>query len=293
MSVDYKKVKQVLLIILFANLGVAALKIIVGNVINSTSMTADGFHSLTDGTSNIIALIGISFAAKPRDEEHPYGHSKLEILSSLVISGMLFFLGIKVLVESIDRFINPMALKISKESLIALIITLIVNFFVCKYEYRQGIKLGSNILISDSIHTRSDIYVSLGVLLTLIGIKLGLPFIIDPFISIVVAGFILHAAYEIFIVSSEILVDKAAIDKKRIREILMEFENVKDVHEIRSRGCQNDVHIDMHIMTDPTMSVEESHLLMHEIERRIQGEINPNIQLMVHIEPFYELEIDG
>ncbi|MCR6546640.1 cation diffusion facilitator family transporter [Dehalobacterium formicoaceticum] len=283
----YKKVRQVLWIILFANLGVAFLKIFVGNIINSSSMTADGFHSLTDGSSNIVGLIGIRYASKPVDEDHPYGHGKIEMLTGLFIAGMLFFIGVNIILNAISRFMNPVAPDITMASLIALLATLLVNIFVSYYEFSTGKKLGSPILISDSMHTRSDIYVSLGVLVTLIAIKIGLPPIIDPIASLVVAGFIMHAAYEIFKNNGEILVDKVVVDTEKIRNIALGFEQVKDAHNIRSRGCEHDLHIDMHVMIEPDMSVEESHKLMHNIEDKIKEEINNNVQVIVHIEPYY------
>ena len=282
----YKKVRQVLWIILFANLGVAALKIIVGNIIKSASMTADGFHSLTDGSSNIVGLIGIRLASKPVDEDHPYGHRKFETLTGLFIAGMLFFIGGKIILDAVGRFSNPVIPIITIDSLIVLLATLCINIFVSVYEYKKGKKLGSRILISDSMHTRSDIYVSIGVLVTLICIKAGLPPIIDPIASLIVAGFIIFAAYEIYRDNCDVLVDKAAVDTEKIKEIALSFEQVKDTHNIRSRGSENDLHIDMHIMTEPHMSVEESHVLIHNIEEQIQKEINKNVQVIVHLEPF-------
>jgi cation diffusion facilitator family transporter len=100
----YKKVRQVLWLILFANLAVAVLKIVVGTFVHSASMTADGFHSLTDGSSNIVGIIGIRLASKPVDEDHPYGHRKFETLAGLFIAGMLFFIGGKIIVEAINRW---------------------------------------------------------------------------------------------------------------------------------------------------------------------------------------------
>jgi cation diffusion facilitator family transporter len=285
---NFRKIKQVLWIILFANLGVAVLKIVIGSIIKSTSMTADGFHSLTDGTSNVIGLIGINFASKPVDEDHPYGHKKFETLAGLFIAGMLLFIGGKIVFSAVARFMNPIAPYVTLESLITLLVTLGVNIFVSTYEYKQGKMLKSHILISDSLHTRSDIYVSIGVILTLICVKLGLPPIIDPIASIVVSGFILHAAYEIFRSTSDVLVDKAAIDTKRVKEICMEFNQVKGVHKIRSRGSENDIYIDMHLLTEPNMSVEQSHELIHIIEKKMQNEIDENIQIISHIEPFYD-----
>jgi len=284
---NFKKIKQVLWIILFANLAVALLKIIIGSSIKSASMTADGFHSLTDGSSNIVGLIGISLASKPVDEDHPYGHKKFETLSGLFIAGMLLFIGGKIVFTAIGRFVNPVAPQITIESLVTLAVTLAINIFVSTYEYKQGKNLNSYILISDSLHTRSDIYVSIGVIFTLICVKLGLPAIIDPIASLVVSGFIFHASYEIFSSAGGILVDKAVIDTSKVKEIALEFEEVKGVHKIRSRGSENEMYVDMHILIEPKMSVEKSHELIHHLEEKMQKEINQNLQITVHIEPFY------
>lgn len=285
---NYKEVKRVLWIILFANFGVALLKVIVGMTIKSASMTADGFHSLSDGSSNIVGIIGITLASKPKDKKHPYGHKKFEIVSSLFIGAMLLFIAIKIIYDAVSRFQNPIAPTVSIESLVALVITLAINLFVCSYEYKKGKKLNSYILVSDSLHTRSDIFVSIGVLVTLIGVKLGLPPIIDPIASLIVSLFIIYSAFEIFKDSTGILVDQAIIDEEVIKDIIISFEEVKDVHDIRSRGSENDVYIDMHVMVEPTISLERSHTLAHEIERVIQEKINNSAQVIVHIEPFYD-----
>lgn len=284
---NYKKVKQVLWIILFANFAVALLKIIIGNQIKSYSMTADGFHSLSDGASNIVGLIGIFFASKPKDKNHPYGHKKFEIITSLFISGMLFVIAIKIILSAVLRIANPVVPAITIESLIALIITLFINIFVCMYEYRIGTKLNSYVLISDSLHTRSDIFVSLGVLVTLVGVKLGFPVIIESIVPIIIPAFIIYSAYGIFRPSIGILVDRVAVDEDYIKEIVFEFNEVRDVHNIRSRGSKSSIYIDMHVMVDPFISVEQSHDLTHKIEKQIQEEINENAQVIVHIEPFY------
>ena len=270
-----------------ANFAVALLKIIIGNQIKSYSMTADGFHSLSDGASNIVGLIGIFFASKPKDKNHPYGHKKFEIITSLFISGMLFVIAIKIILSAVLRIANPVVPAITIESLIALIITLFINIFVCMYEYRIGTKLNSYVLISDSLHTRSDIFVSLGVLVTLVGVKLGFPVIIESIVPIIISAFIIYSAYGIFRPSIGILVDRVAVDEDYIKEIVFEFNEVRDVHNIRSRGSKSSIYIDMHVMVDPFISVEQSHDLTHKSEKQIQEEINENAQVIVHIEPFY------
>ena len=288
MENNYKKVKQVLWIILLANFGVALLKIIVGTLIKSASMTADGFHSISDGTSNIVGLIGIGIAAKPKDKEHPYGHNKFEVISGLFIGAMLLLLGGKIVLDALASFKNPVVPEITTASLIALVITLIINIFVSSYEYKEGKKLNSYILISDSVHTKSDIFVSIGVLVTLIGVKLGLPPIIDPIASLVVAGFILHASYEIFQSTIDVLVDKAVVDDEDVVKVLKEFDEIKAYHDIRSRGSESNIHLDMHVMVEPSMTVEDAHRLSHDIEDKIREITNENSQVIVHIEPYYE-----
>ena len=286
---DYKKVKNILLLIFIANLLVALLKILVGNYIQSSSVTADGFHSLSDTASNIIGIVGISIAAKPRDKEHPYGHKKFEVLSSLFIGIMLLFIAGKIIIEAILQIKNPSIINISIESFLVLVITLIINMIVSKLEYNAGKKLNSYILISDSLHTRSDVFVSIGVLATLICIKLGLPVIIDKIVSFVVAGFILYTAYEIFKSTISILVDRAMIEEDQIIKPVGDFEEIKEINNIRSRGSENDIYVDMHIRVDPNMTVKTSHELEHNIEKKIQEGINQNTQVIIHIEPYYKV----
>lgn len=285
-----KKVKFVLWIILFANLGVAMTKMVVGYLINSASLSTDGIHSLSDGLSNVVGLIGVTIASRPVDKEHPYGHKKSEIIASLFIGGMLLFLGLKTLITGFGRFVNPGEISITLISLISLILTIGINIFVTIYERRKGEEYNSFILISDSIHTKSDIFISVGVLISLIGIRMGLPQIIDPIISIIISLFILRASYEIFKESIGILLDKAMIGEERIIEILNTFSEIKNIHNIRSRGVENDIYVDMHIMIDANTSTEDAHKLSHNIEREIKNNINPNCQVIIHIEPYHKDE---
>lgn len=284
----FKKVKTVLWAILIANITVALTKIFVGSLIKSSSLIADGFHSIADGSSNIVGIIGIGLASRPVDEKHPYGHNKFETLSAMLISVLLFLLAIKVIFEAILRLQHPISPKVTTIGLVALVITLVINVLVSAFEYRKGKQLNSQILISDSLHTRSDIYVSMGVLLSLILIRLGLPPIIDPIMCLIVACFIIHAAYEIVSDNLGSLVDMAVLDKQKIQEIVMSYGQVKDSHKIRSRGSGDDLYIDMHIMTDPTMSIEQSHELIHHIEERLNAEFPQNIQIIAHLEPYWE-----
>lgn len=285
---NFSEIKKVLWIIMIANITVAVAKIIMGTLISSSSMTADGLHSITDSTSNIIGLIGIVIASKPMDKCHPYGHRKFETLTGLFIVSMLGFMGVKIIMDAINKFIHPVKPEITIESLIVIIITLCINIFVTKHEHRKGVELNSIILVSDSMHTKSDIYVTIGVLATLVGIRLGAPAIIDSIASFVVAIFILHAAYEIFKVSSKILVDSTAVETEKIEKIIMAQEGIIGVHKIRSRGTVDDMHIDMHIVASSKLSLKESHKLTRKIHEVLRKELDNNVDVIVHVEPYDE-----
>lgn len=281
----FGRIKRVLWSVLCANLLVALVKIGIGTIIKSVSMTADGFHSLADGSANLVGLIAIYFAAKPVDEDHPYGHKKFETVAAVLIAQKLGFLGFKVLTRAVRGLANPEVPAISTASLLVLAGTLVINVFVAGYERKMGKRLQSDILLADSAHTRSDIYITVGVLLALTGIKLGLPARIDSLISLVVAVVIFQAALEIFLTAAGTLTDRAAIDRKTIAELVYQFKEVKDVHQIRSRGRADEVYVDLHIETDPAMSVEEWHQLSHEIEEMIRSSTGKAVQTLIHVEP--------
>lgn len=282
---NYKKVKNILLVLLVANLVVAVSKIAVGIAINSSSVMADGFHSLSDSASNIVGLIGIALASKPKDDCHPYGHKKFETIASVFIGTMLLFISFNIINTSIKNLFKPSTLEVSIESLIIVLVTLFINIIVAIYENKQGHKLKSNLLIADSLHTKSDIFVSIGVIITLVSVRLGIPPIIDTFISFVIALFILHSSYEIFKENLSFLTDRVILDEKEVINILKEFNNIENVHNIRSRGDKDCIFLDMHIKVDSKLRVDEAHKLVHDVEEALVNRLGEKMDVIIHVEP--------
>ena len=281
-----KQVKKILWLILFLNLGVAIAKIIVGSLAQSASMVADGIHSVSDGTSNIVALIGLAVSAKPVDDKHPYGHGKFEVLTSLFIGAMLLVVAGGILKEAYERIFNPIMPNFDTLSIVVLLATLVINIFVCTYEANQGRKLNSYLLTADAMHTKSDIFVSLGVLVSIIAIKLGAPPIIDPIASAIVGCFIIVAAFDIIKSTGAVLADEAALDHDKVESIARSFPEVLDVHRIRSRGNEPHIFLDMHIKLDPLMPLGHAHSLAHDIEDQLKAQISPHINVTMHMEPY-------
>lgn len=277
-------IKAVLWITLLLNWIVAAFKIVFGWVTGCMMITADGFHSLSDGTSNIVGLIAITIAGHPADREHPYGHHKFETLASLVISFFLVIASLGILRQAILGFIHPRSPEVNWASFVVMIGTLCVNIFVAWYERRRGIQLKSELLVSDSWHTLSDVFVTVSVVVGLIGVRFGVAYL-DPLFALFISGIIFLTALRIGRRGAEILVDRAPVAPEEIEKIVRRIEGVADCHRIRTRGHADFVHVDMHVLVDPDMSVSASHHLSNLIERDIRQEVRGVRDVVVHIEP--------
>ncbi len=281
----YVYIRRILIWVLILNWTVALAKILYGLFSRCASMTADGFHSLSDGTSNIIGLIGIRLAYQPKDQDHPYGHKKYETFFSLGIALLLFIICFNILKGGLNRLYNPVTPQIDIKSFTVMIVTLCINFLVMNYEYKKGRLLQSDILVSDSMHTKADIFTSLSVIIALIVIKLGYP-IIDPIVTIIIALFIARAGFAIARQSSRILCDTAVIlEDKKIVDIVLSIKGVKTCHKIRSRGRPDDIHVDLHVQVNPDMHVDRAHKISYDIEEEIKKNIPEVTDVVVHIEP--------
>lgn len=281
----YHHIRRILILVLILNWLVALVKIVYGLITRCVSITADGFHSLSDGASNIIGLIGISLAYQPKDTDHPYGHKKYETLFSLGIATLLFIICFNLFKEGIKRLYQPIVPEIDFKSFVVMLATLGINLAVMNYEYKKGKFLQSDILISDSLHTKADIFTSISVIIALVVIKLGYSFL-DPIATIVIALFIAHTGYDIVKQSSKILCDTIAIvDTRRIIEIVLGIKGVKACHKIRTRGRSDDIHLDLHVQVNPSMHIDEAHRISYSIEEAIKKGIPHVSDVVVHMEP--------
>jgi len=281
----YLEVQKVLWLVLGLNWAVAIAKMVYGYLSDSSSVAADGLHSLSDGTSNIIGLVGIRFCSQPEDQDHPYGHRKYETLFALGIATMLLMVVVSLVKAGITRIINPVVPQIGAAGFVVMLVTLAVNATVMLYEYRRGRELQSDILIVDSMHTRADIFTSLSVIVALIAVKLGLP-ILDPVITLLISAFIAWSAFQIIRQESGILCDAVAISKTQdIERIVLAIDGVKGCHKIRSRGRLDDVHLDLHVQVDGTITLQDSHYLSHIIQQKVMSALPQVTDVLVHLEP--------
>lgn len=259
----------------------------VGFISNSLSMISDSLHSLLDASSNIIGLIGIRIARKKPDEDHPYGHAKYTSLATLLIAVLLVITAFEVFQGAITRFITPTTPEITVINWIVMLSTLGVNIFISRFEKREGVKYNSSILIADSAHTNTDIYVSLSVIASFILVHFGYP-IFDPVISVLISIVIFYTGVSIIKKISGELTDSLVISTDLIKKIVSNIKGVKGIHKIRSRGSVTECFVDLHVIVDRSISVEAGHDISVEVENALK-QVFPFIKdVTVHIEPSME-----
>jgi cation diffusion facilitator family transporter len=274
----------VLWVVLGLNLGVAALKLVFGFSTGALSMIADGFHSSLDATSNVVGLAGLRLARRAPDANHPYGHRKFEALAALGISLFLFMACYEILTSLLGRLQGTHEIDASPYAFSAILVTIVVNLLVTRYEARAATRLHSMILAADAKHTRSDVFVSFGVLAALLAARFGFS-ALDPVVAIVIVGFIAYSGYQIVNDSFAVLADARAVDPEHVTRIATGIEGVSGAHHVRSRGLPDDIHIDLHMHVPAQMTVEQAHELAHEASKRIRAEIAGVTDVVVHVEP--------
>lgn len=282
------QIRKTLWVILLLNFAVAFAKLFAGIAINSAAMQADGFHSMFDGTSNIVGLVGMAFASRPADRDHPYGHSKFETYASAVIGAMLLFAAYRIGGEAIHSLIDRQASgpHVDLMSFTVMIGTLAVNLGVTMWERAVGKRLGSAILVADASHTGSDAIVSIGVIISLVLVKYFNMPLADPIVALLVTVAIIYAAWGVFKQASATLSDSARIPSAEICQVALEVPGVLGCHHARTRGLEAEVLVDLHVQVDPQLTVLQGHDIAENVERTICQRYEQVVDVLAHLEPF-------
>jgi cation diffusion facilitator family transporter len=276
----------VLLVTLGLNVAVACAKIAYGHAANVLSIRADGFHSLTDSSNNLIGLIGVGLASRPADDNHPYGHAKFEVIAAGIVGLSLLGMAVDVAYSSFERLSGAAvsAPSIDAGAFVVLLVTLAVNVGVARWEGTRGKALDSPMLLSDAAHTRSDVFVTLGVLTTVLLVRFGVS-IADVVAAVAVAGFIAWAGVGVLRQNLGYLSDTATLDPSEVERVACGVPGVASAHKIRTRGMPGYVYVDLHIQVAPTLTVVEGHRVTHWVIDAIKAEFAGVRDVLVHTEP--------
>ncbi|MDR4493890.1 MAG: cation diffusion facilitator family transporter [Nitrospirales bacterium] len=278
------EVRKILWWVLMLNAFVAAAKWGYGVLTQSIGMQADGLHSFFDGASNVVGLIGLWLAAPPPDTQHPYGHKKFESLAAASIGGVLVLTCFYLLWKAYRSWTMDLHPQVTTISFVVMMVTMVVNIAVTRWERQKGTELKSDILTADSYHTASDVLTSLSVLAGLIAVQAGYPSV-DSLVAVLIAGVIAWTAYMVFTDVLQSLTDAVRLDPQDILQIVMTIPGILDCHDIRTRGLAHHVFVDLSIHVDPAWSVEQAHSLASTVEERLIAHFEAVEDVIVHIEP--------
>jgi cation diffusion facilitator family transporter len=280
-----RRVRFVLLVTLALNLAVAVSKIVVGYMASALSVRADGFHSLTDGLNNVVALIGVAIASRPPDAEHPYGHRRFELFAATIIGLSLLAMSVDVAKGAYLRLQGDAVLPdIDALVFVTLIVTLIVNIGVTVYESRVAAETGSVLLASDATHTRSDVLVTVSVLVAILVVKSGYP-TVDVLAAMAIAVFIAVAGLRVLKQTLSSLADTASLDVAQVKAIAMAVDGVRGAHHVRSRGAEGHIFLDLHLEIDGARTLDDAHRITHAAMEALMAALPGIIDVTVHTEP--------
>ncbi|MCT0198361.1 cation diffusion facilitator family transporter [Synechococcus sp. CS-1325] len=280
-----EQVKRVLLTALAVNVLMSLLKLGVGLMSGSLAVLADAMHSATDGLSSLLGLITNGLSDPQPDRDHPYGHHKYEGVGALAIAAFIFFASFEILQTAFQRLSGGMTpLRIGGLELFLLLLALLFNVLLAAYERREGHRLGSRLLLADAMHTTSDIWTTLVVLVGLVGVVLlGLNWL-DVAVAVPLALLLVRACWQVLSSNLPWLVDQIAIAPEAIHAVAMAVPGVLNCHDIASRGVLGQqVFIDMHMVVSAD-DLPTAHRITELVEEHLEARFGP-VRCTIHLEP--------
>lgn len=293
MDVQRQKLNVALLSVL-SNTALVVMKLAVGLMIGSVSIMSEAIHSGVDLLASIIATVSVSKSSIPADTKHPFGHGKFENISGVIEALLIFLAAIWIIYEAIKKLLKPEPIEYVSWGVGVMFISTVVNIIVSRLLFKVAKETDSIALEADAWHLRTDVYTSIGVMVSLAMIWTGHLVIpdpdihwLDPAAAIGVALLILGAAYRLTLQSARDLMDVTlpAAEEELIRTLIMTHRPViHGFHQLRTRKAGNFRFVDFHIKVEPYMSVEESHKITDELSKSIENQF-PHTSVTVHTEP--------
>lgn len=279
---------KVSVISIILNCLLTLIKFISGVISKSSAMISDSVHSLSDVLSTFVVIIGVKIANKKADSDHPYGHERIECVSAIILSGMLFIIGALIGINEIKNVTNSSNLVIPGVlALIASIISIISKEAMYQYTIRVSKKINSAALKADAWHHRSDALSSIGSFIGILGSRLGFK-IFDPLASVIISLCIIKVSIDIFKDAIDKMVDKSC-DKEvidKVISVIEKNESVKNIDDIKTRQFGNKAYVDVEISVDENLLLKDAHKIAEEIHDSVENEINIVKHCMVHVNPY-------
>ena len=270
---------------IFSNLFLFVIKFMIGTIVHSVSIQADGVNNLTDAGSNIISILSFHLANKPADKDHPFGHERTETIASLFVGILILVLGFETAKESISKVIHPGSIDFRIASVIILLISIIVKFWMYAYNKKLSKTYDSSLLEATALDSISDVCGTTAVLVSTL-LSPVLHFNLDGYMGIVVSGIILYGAYGLLRDMINSLIGEAPDPElvHNIVDMIMAHPAILGVHDMMLHNYgPNKIFASAHVEVDSSKDIFETHDHIDNIEREVKE--NMNIDLVLHMDP--------
>jgi len=281
-------VRRVTWLGLYVNLALAAIKFAAGILGRSQALVADAIHTLTDLTTDIAVIAGSHYWSRPPDDNHPYGHRRLETLVTVFIGVALIAAGIGIGWKAVSTLHELHGSPPGWIAVFAAVLSVVCKEIIYRWTAATGRRVKSTALAANAWHHRTDALSSLPVLVAVAGARIfpGWSFL-DHLGAVVVSIFILHASFKIIWPGLSELIDVGVPTeiRKRIRDIALENESVLQVHDIRTRYISASIQVDLHIVVEGLITVREGHNIADDVKARIMEALPEVLDVVVHVDP--------
>ena len=279
---------KVSIISIIANVVLAAFKLVAGVFAHSGAMVSDAIHSASDVFSTFVVMIGIKIASKEPDEEHPYGHERMECVAAIILATILCITGLGIGKNALE-FITGNSSEVSVPGMLALIaaiVSIIVKEAMFWYTRHYAKMIDSGALMADAWHHRSDALSSIGAFIGIIFARMGYV-MMDSIACLVICVFIVKAAYDIFKDAIDKMVDKSCSleVEAEIRTIVMSVDGVKGIDSLSTRLFGNKMYVDIEIRADGEKTLNETHEIAEAVHDSIEAQFEKVKHIMVHVNP--------
>jgi len=282
------RIQNITLIGLVINILLSITKFLIGFFGNSQAVVADALHSFSDTTSDLVILFGVKYWTAPPDDDHPYGHQKIESFITIIIGVILIIVACAIGYNGIISLQEKSQHQLKWIVIIGPLISIIIKELLFRVTYKVGIKTNSSSLKANAWHHRTDALSSIPVLVavvaSLIDPRLGF---LDHIGAIVVSAFIIKIGLEIFFTNINDLLD-TGISKEEIIEMektINHIQTVRGVHKLRTRKLANYIYIDLHLEVDGELSVIQGHDISEKVKQTLIQNNPKIIEVMIHLEP--------
>ena len=270
---------------IICNLLLSVMKLIIGSISNSVSITADATNNIADAGSSIVTLVGFRLSGKPADKDHPYGHARIEYISSLIISFLILLIGCSIFKESVTKIFKPEESLFNVATVIVLVASIIVKLWLSLFNKFLGKQINSKALEATAIDSRNDVITTTAVLIAST-ISHFTGFNLDGYMGLIVSVFIFISGINLVKETLDPLLGQPPTKEmfETIEQKILSYDNVLGVHDlmVHSYG-PNTYFASAHIEMDAKIDVLVCHDIMDRIERDFKSELN--IHLVVHLDP--------